>query len=119
MKLKNVEQRRAVLEVIGWDIVLNAINSKVIDEWNGYQLIEAELNDDENIKAKLLRMTCPSTERKYIERVHPFCKTCKEALAWQYQEKVLPEFNGELILQRNKMAQQYVTWIKIRLQSLS
>lgn len=82
----NIEQRRALAEIIGWERVLNLLNAKLLHEdWTG-QLLEADLPDSP--KQRFIKVVC-GTGRTFVLPVPSEFKTCLEAVAATY--RVTPE----------------------------
>lgn len=80
---ENVEQRRCVAEILGWEKVLNLLNPKVIDtdedEEIG-QLLEVEVAG--NLE-RFLKVRC-GTGRRFVLPVPPTVQTALEANAWTF-----------------------------------
>lgn len=88
LKNRNVEARRAMISLMGYEVFLEKVKAKVRDEWvdgGGVkcELLEVPQEDDENIV--LYRVECPSTGKKTVLRVPPTTRNCKEAAAWGFQ----------------------------------
>ncbi|RMG36641.1 MAG: hypothetical protein D6732_08030 [Methanobacteriota archaeon] len=77
---KNTEVRRVILEVLGYEKVIEALEMKKISEWREYELYELDLPDE---PLHLLKMVCPSTGRVYVEGVPPNITDAEEARKWQ------------------------------------
>jgi len=83
---KNTEVRRAMRHLYGLDRFLLDAGAQEVDrsEKHGARLMRVHLKSDpEEILA--VELTCPSTGRKYFERVPPNCTSVMDALAWQFQ----------------------------------
>lgn len=81
---KNIEQRRALAEIIGWDRVLQQLQPRVIDtdpDAQIGQLLEVELPDSG--KSRFLRVRCP-TGRDFVLSVPLQMRTALQANAWTY-----------------------------------
>lgn len=81
---KNIEQRRAAAEIIGWSRVLDRIRCRVIDadlDPRIGTLLECELPDAG--PARFLRVRC-GTGREFVLSVPREVKTAREANAWTY-----------------------------------
>ncbi|MDG6918576.1 MAG: hypothetical protein JRN62_03965 [Nitrososphaerota archaeon] len=105
--LRNIEQRTVALRIIGYDRVLEELGVKVLDKkdtvnkWNGrklhYELVEADLQDDRPwLKARFIKVQCPSTSKVTLLRVNPGDRTAtvNEAVAWTFgmrPEEYTPE----------------------------
>ena len=81
---KNIEQRRAACEIIGWERILHELNAKTIDKDGDPEigeLVEVEL--PEIGKEKFLRVVC-GTKRSFALPVPPNMRTALEANAWTF-----------------------------------
>ena len=81
---KNVEQRRAACEIVGWDKILNEIGAELIDrDPNPYfgELLVADLPD--HGPQKFLRAKC-GTGRTVVILAHQDATTAREAGALSY-----------------------------------
>jgi hypothetical protein len=81
---KNVEQRRAACEIIGWAKVLKELKAKTIDKDGDAQigtLLEVTLPDSG--KERFIHVLC-GTGREFALPVPKTCKTALEASAWTY-----------------------------------
>jgi hypothetical protein len=87
LTLKNVEQKRVIIETLGWAHVLKGMKMKTIHEDGKYKLYECNLGDDNGAPAKFIKVKCPSTGREYILRVAPEHLTCMSAVASTFQKK--------------------------------
>ncbi len=79
----NIEQRRAACEILGWDKILNKLNSNIIDNDNeeiGQLLL---VNIPDSGEEKFLRVKC-GTGRTFAIPVPPEMQTAKQANAWTY-----------------------------------
>lgn len=91
---KNIEQRRALCELIGWNTVLEHLNKKVIDKDPDPEigeLFEVDLPDAP--KCRFLRVLC-ATGRFFCLQVPPEMNTALEANSWTYgidKEEYVPE----------------------------
>lgn len=78
--LPNSEIRRAVVEIVGYEkIVEEAIT---LDESADGKLLKIPLQEDEDIV--IVHVKDPSTTREYFLRVPPNIKTAKQARAWTF-----------------------------------
>jgi hypothetical protein len=79
----NIEVKRDLCEYFGWEKVIEGQEMKVIhSDKYGILLEDKNIEDDGwKIKAKFVRVICPSTGRKYVLRVDPNVQTAKEAVA--------------------------------------
>lgn len=81
---KNIEQRRAAAEIVGWHNVLNELNAKIIDSDPEAQvgtLLEADIPDSG--KERFLKVKC-GTGREFVLPVPREVKTALAASAWTY-----------------------------------
>lgn len=81
---ENIEQRRAAIEIVGWDKIIDQLNAKVIDEDVDPEigtLIEAKIPDIG--KERFLRVRC-GTGRSFCLPVPPNMKTALEAQSWTW-----------------------------------
>lgn len=81
---KNIEERRCLAEMIGWEKILTQLEPVVIDTDSNPQmgqLLEVELPDSG--KEKFLRVLC-GTGRTFVLPVPPDMKTARQANAWTY-----------------------------------
>lgn len=78
--LPNAEIRRAVVELIGYDKIVD--EAQVLDESSDGKLLKIPLQEDEDIV--LVHVKDPSTDREYFLRVPPKVKTAREARAWTF-----------------------------------
>lgn len=81
---KNIEQRRAACEILGWATILKELNAVTIDKDADEEigeLVEVDLPDSG--KEKFLRARC-GTGREFAMPVPPEMKTAMEANAWSY-----------------------------------
>jgi hypothetical protein len=80
----NAELRRVKLERMGFERFLMEANPKILDSdtdrGGERRLFHVELSDDEPLVC--VSVGCPSTGRRYLIRVPPEIKTCRQAVAW-------------------------------------
>jgi hypothetical protein len=76
----NVQQRRALCEILGWEKIVEHVNPKKIYEDKYGILLEIEMNDD-HLPARFVKVICPSTGGKYILRVDPTVASAHEGVA--------------------------------------
>jgi hypothetical protein len=89
MKEQNVDVRREVLRKIGLERFIKETGGKCLDKLtiklNGksceYQLLE--INLENNVTARVLKMDNPSIDAMHVEGVEDTCNSVKEALAWR------------------------------------
>jgi len=81
---ENAEVRRVLLERMSYDAFLEQAAAELVDadeDPGGVRrLLRVELDGDEPLVC--LAVSCPSTERKYLLRVPPTMRSCREAAAW-------------------------------------
>jgi hypothetical protein len=97
LELENQEQKRVLLETIGWEKALTEIEAVSIEKTVEGELFSADLKDEINSedKAHFLKVKDTSTERQYVIRVPPSIKTVSEARAWTFEEEKLNFTNLE------------------------
>ena len=81
---ENIEQRRAAIEIVGWDAILDRLNGRVIDADDDPEvgtLIEADIPDVG--RERFLRVRC-GTGRSFALPVPPNMRTALEAQAWTW-----------------------------------
>ena len=80
----NSELRRVLLERFGLERFLTEANPEVLDQDRDVggerKLLRVPMEGDEALVCILV--LCPSTGRRYILRVPPTMKTCRQAIAW-------------------------------------
>jgi len=84
LRWKNVEQRRAACELLGWSEILAELNATEVDadpDASIGTLLRADLPDSPG--EQFLRVRC-GTGRDFVLPVPPGCKTALEANAWTY-----------------------------------
>lgn len=79
--IPNSEIRRAVLELVGYDKVLDKADVLDKSEVDG-TLMRVKLEDDEDLV--LVHVKDPSTTREYFLRVPPKIETARQARAWTF-----------------------------------
>lgn len=89
---ENIEQRRCLCEILGWERVLEQLDAKVVSEDEMGILYEADLPDSPG--EKFVKVTC-GTGRKFVLPVPPEMKTPHEAVAWTYQLNIT-DYNPEV-----------------------
>jgi hypothetical protein len=80
----NLERRRVLLERFGFDRILASGRARTLHAEGDRVLIRLELPGDEPMV--LVGVTCPSTGRRYVLRVPPTITTCREAVAWTFDQ---------------------------------
>jgi hypothetical protein len=86
LTLDNVEQRRCLAEILGWEKVLQQLQARKLQEDRFGQLLEVDLPDSP--KQRFVRVVC-GTGRTFAIPVDRDSKTCLEAIARTY--RVTPE----------------------------
>lgn len=85
---RNLELRRALIEIIGWDRIVRAAGARLIDQGARGALLEIDLpaigEFSPDLIARFVRVRCPSTGREYTLRVPPTVRTANEAVAWTF-----------------------------------
>lgn len=87
----NIEVRRTMIELLGYEKFCQKANFKLLDEdvdggGQKRKLLRLDQRNDEAIV--LVNVNDPSTGRSYYLRVPPAMKTCSQAVAWTYGETV-------------------------------
>jgi hypothetical protein len=81
---RNVELRRVLLERFGFERFMPAAGAAVVDRDHDAggerQLLRLTLAGDEDLVC--VAVACPSTGRRYLLRVPPTMRTCRQAVAW-------------------------------------
>ena len=84
MTWENMEQRRCLTEIIGWEKVLTGVNQKEIQRDDRGILVETDsLNDGED-HPRFVKVQDASTDREYILRVPPDTETASAGVAWTF-----------------------------------
>ena len=80
---KNIEQRRCLAEIIGWQRVLDQLSPTVIDEDTPEigRLLQVDLPDSAG--ERFLEVRC-GTGRTFVLPVPPYMTTARQANAWTY-----------------------------------
>jgi hypothetical protein len=89
LRERKAEIRREIVRKIGIERVLSELNTEILDERNGYQLLILDLQDGR--RKPYLKMLNPSERTWHIEGVHPYCKTVAEALEWRNNDNLETE----------------------------
>ena len=81
---RNAELRRVKMERIGFDRFVEEADPTTLDvdadPGGERRLLRVDLEDDEPLVVVAVR--CPSTGGRYVLRVPPDTKTCRQAIAW-------------------------------------
>ena len=78
---ENIEQRRCLAEIVGWDKILKTLKTKTLQSDEFGELLEIDLPDSP--KARFVRVLC-GTGRNFCLPVPQEMKTAHEAVAWTY-----------------------------------
>jgi hypothetical protein len=80
----NAELRRVLLERMGYEAFLAAVNATILDQdedrGGERRLLKVPLQGDEDLVC--VAVYCPSTGRQYLIRVPPRMRSCRAAVAW-------------------------------------
>jgi hypothetical protein len=80
----NAELRRVMLERVGFERFVQEAHAEVLDAdrdaGGERRLLRVPLPDDEPLVC--VTVVCPSTGRRYVLRVPPATRTCRQAAAW-------------------------------------
>lgn len=79
--LPNAEIRRAVVEIVGYGVVIDGAEVLDDSEVDG-RLLKIQQDGDEDLV--LIHVKDPSTDREYFLRVPPEMKTARQARAWTF-----------------------------------
>jgi hypothetical protein len=77
----NSEIRRLLIQQIGYERICAELKAKEISRWREYELLEVEGEVDVE-PIRLLKMTCPSTQKIHVLRTPPDIGDAKEAITW-------------------------------------
>ena len=81
---KNIEQRRAACEILGWSSILSALNAVTINKDNDPEIGELmEVEIPEIGRERFLRVRC-GTRREFTIPVPPDMETALQAQAWMW-----------------------------------
>jgi leucine-rich repeat protein SHOC2 len=87
----NAEIRRILIQQVGYEKILEELNSLTLDIWREYTLLKIdgieeifyhEYEPTEREPMVLLKMTCPSTAHIHILRVPPEMVSAEAAITW-------------------------------------
>jgi hypothetical protein len=81
---QNQEQRRAMIERIGWMRYCEKAGAREVHRDDFGALLEMDGLGDGDTLARFVRVRDPSTGREYVLRVPPTVKTVREAVAWTF-----------------------------------
>ncbi|MCU0542687.1 MAG: hypothetical protein MUE44_10900 [Oscillatoriaceae cyanobacterium Prado104] len=87
LKEQNAEVRRALIQGIGYDRIIQELEATELDKWREYTLLKIDFQDDfdesgQPLPVILLKMTCPSTGFIHALRVPPNLTSAREAIRW-------------------------------------
>ena len=86
LETKNVEQRRVLIQGLGYERIKSALPSKTIHVDREMELVR--LAKDVDVEPiVLLKVICPSTQRPYVLRVPPQMTTCESARRWTLHDE--------------------------------
>jgi hypothetical protein len=81
---RNAELRRVLLERFGFERFMREAGADILDRdrdaGGERQLLRLKLEGDEDLVC--VSVSCPSTGRRYLLRVPPTTRTCREGVAW-------------------------------------
>lgn len=81
---RNIEQRRAAAEIIGWRKVIDKLQPKILDVDNDPEIgVLLQVDLPASPKSKFLRVLC-GTKREFVLPVPVEMKTARQANAWTY-----------------------------------
>ena len=85
----NIEVRRLMIERFGTDRLIREVGAEVVDESSWGRLYRLafwndRLKEETDEPLVMVEVTCPSTGRKFMLRVHPEMSTAQEAIAWTF-----------------------------------
>jgi len=80
----NAELRRVLLERMGYEAFLNEAGAETLDRdrdpGGERRLLRVPMEGDEDLVC--VSVICPSTGRRYVIRVPPTTRSCRQAVAW-------------------------------------
>ena len=87
LQIDNVEQKRVLLEVCGYERIMQKLNTLLIHTSEDMEL--RRIDDIDNEPVVLLKVKCPSTNAFYCLRVPPYMKKCEDARQWTFGNEPL------------------------------
>lgn len=85
LEAKNAEHKMILIKVLGYEKVLEELNSTLIhrelDKFK-HEMMLFKIKDYDVEPIHLLKVVCPSTNKIHVLRVPPYMKTCEEARRW-------------------------------------
>jgi hypothetical protein len=85
LETDNQEQRRVLIEELGYSRIMHELNSKTVHKSGDMELARIENVDVEPLH--LLKVKCPSTGVFYALRVPPAIKDCETARQWTFGQE--------------------------------
>lgn len=84
LSTRNLELRRVLLERMGYERFISDVGGLVIDRdrdaGGERRLIRVPFPGDEDVV--VVSLICPSTAHRYVLRVPPWMRSCRQAVAW-------------------------------------
>ncbi len=81
---RNQERRRVLLELKGLERFVQESHAEILDRdqdsGGARQLLRVRFNNGDDLVCVLVH--CPSTGHRYLLRVPPLTRSCREAIAW-------------------------------------
>lgn len=94
---KNIEQRRAACEIVGWANILKQLDAKVIDADRDAEIgTLLEVNLPDSGKERFLKVKCGTGRENIVLPVPKEVRTALEANAWSYGIEDLNSFKPEV-----------------------
>ena len=84
---RNAEQKRALIDVLGYENIMSKVGSKIIHSEVNMELRRIDCSDDEPLC--VLKVKCPSTGGIYSLRVPPDIESCESARQWTFGDEPL------------------------------
>jgi len=85
---KNAEVRRVLIQVIGYEKIMNKLGSQIINssvDHNGNNMEIRRVRNNVDVEPiHLLKVVCPSTGKTHVLRVPPNMTSCEEARRWTF-----------------------------------
>jgi hypothetical protein len=78
----NVEIRRVLIEVMGYENIISQLGATELDSWREYTLLQFDSPVEGDEAYTVLKMTCPSTAHIHALRVPPEFTKAREAATW-------------------------------------
>jgi len=94
MEETNVDMRRAMIELLTYERIIEDLDAKSIDTWREYELLQ--VTEDADVEPmNILKMTCPSTQMIHAIRVPPEMTKARDAAKWMNWDTDPEEFATE------------------------